>query len=215
MLIDPQRYRCSWDSQRGIARLEIARVQIADAGDVECRVSNALGVASSRAALLVHQAPRLRVPPAVQRDGRIVTVRGERLALELECQAHPWPQFTIDKDGARISIDSVRHELVAHAERRLVTFSIEQLTRADSGNYRLAARNECGVDELNFELLVKELPGRPRELSHLLLDQSVCFSLRVLVFFTTFLSKSFILLIYKAAHTFAQTHSLIISYPYL
>ena len=174
MQSEPQRYRTSLDPLRGVARLEIARVQPSDAGDVECRVSNALGVASSRAELLVRRAPRLHVPPALQRD-RLNAVRGERLTFELECEAHPWPQFAVFKDGAPLSSDSVRHELSSRAERRIVNFAIEQLTRADSGSYRLVAHNECGTDELAFELHVHELPGRPRDLRLLLLDQLVSF----------------------------------------
>ena len=128
-----------------------------DADEYVCRAVNTAGAKSTRADLIIKTAPKINVPPRF-RDTAFFD-KGENVVVKIPFTGNPRPRISWSRDGE--TIESGAHYHVEVKERHAV-LTIRDVTRLDSGPYRLVAENELGMDSVTLKLQISDRPEPPR-----------------------------------------------------
>lgn len=118
---------------------------------------NKVGAKSTRADLVIKTAPKINVPPRF-RDTAFFD-KGENVVVKIPFTGNPRPRITWSREGE--TIESGAHYHVETKERHAI-LTIRDVTRMDSGPYRLVAENELGMDSVILKLQISDRPEPPR-----------------------------------------------------
>lgn len=137
--------------------LVIGEVYGEDADEYCCRASNKGGTRTSRAELLIKTAPHIHVPPRFRELANFE--KGENITLKIPFTGFPKPKLKWSREGEEI--ESGGHYDVQFGERHAILV-IRDVTKLDSGPYRLVAENELGVDSAIIKIQISDKPDPPR-----------------------------------------------------
>ncbi|KAG1672466.1 Twitchin [Nymphon striatum] len=152
--------------------LVISEVYGEDADEYSCRAVNKGGSRTSRAELIIKTVPRINVPPRF-RDTACFE-KGENITIKIPFTGNPRPKIKWSKEGEEI--ESGSHFEVITKERHAMLV-IRDVTKTDSGPYRLVAENELGMDAAIIKVQINDKPDPPRfPIVENIMDESITLS---------------------------------------
>ena len=128
-----------------------------DADEYVCRAVNKAGAKSTRADLIIKTAPKINVPPRF-RDTAFFD-KGENVVVKIPFTGNPRPKVVWSREGETIESGAHYHVEVQH---RHAILTIRDVTRLDSGPYKLTVENELGMDCAILKLQISDRPEPPR-----------------------------------------------------
>nr|XP_037866814.1 obscurin isoform X5 [Bombyx mori] len=139
-------------------KLEIDRVNLDDAGQWQCEISNDLGKNVLKADLTVKPESELRKPKFTQPLEAQRILQREPVSLQAVCTADPQPHVSWLLNGVELTPDAT---IVTSADTKDIEHGLKECTftlqiptgrHADTGNYTIQAKNKYGVGESSARL---------------------------------------------------------------
>ncbi|XP_034102726.1 muscle M-line assembly protein unc-89 [Drosophila albomicans] len=136
--------------------LIIHQVALTDEGEIKCSATNRAGHVVTKSRLLVQAPPKIRLPRTYE-DGLIVEAE-EVVRLKVGVAGQPPPAITWLHEG-EVIVPGDRFE-VSNTEKNSL-LKIDNVQRADRGEYMVRAWNKLGEDIASFLVTVTARPNAP------------------------------------------------------
>ncbi len=143
-LTDHRKYQTKF--RNGVASLVVFNVSDQDTGLYTCEASNAHGYGSSTAAL------RIRAPPRIDVDDqhRDLSVHvGGTIRITANIEGEPAPKVSWYRNGERVANQNVDTTDFSS------TLLVKRVTKEDSGEYKVVAKNEFGTTRVKTNVRVR------------------------------------------------------------
>ncbi|XP_002008175.3 titin [Drosophila mojavensis] len=136
--------------------LIIHQVALTDEGEIKCSATNRAGHVVTKCRLKVQAPPKIRLPRTYE-DGLIVEAE-EVLRLKVGVAGQPAPAITWLHEG-EVIVPGSRFEVTNTEKNSLL--KIDNVQRADRGEYMVRAWNKLGEDIASFLVTVTARPNPP------------------------------------------------------
>lgn len=136
--------------------LIIHQVALTDEGEIKCSATNRAGHVVTKSRLQVQAPPKIRLPRTYE-DGLIVEAE-EVLRLKVGVAGQPPPAITWLHEG-EVIVPGNRFEVTNTEKNSLL--KIDNVQRADRGEYMVRAWNKLGEDISSFLVTVTARPNAP------------------------------------------------------
>ena len=144
-------------SEGDVHHLIVNDVYGEDMDEYVCRAVNKGGIKSTRAELVIMTAPKLNIPPRF-RDTAYFG-KGENAVIKIAFTGNPKPKISWVREGE--TIESGGHYSIEVKERHAI-LTIRDVSKIDSGPYRITAENEIGQDSEVIKIQISDRPDAPR-----------------------------------------------------
>lgn len=136
----------------------ISDITVGDAGEYECKASNAVGEVSQTVPLHVQQSPVIKVKPDTV---ELKLTEGDELKLECEAEGIPaptvrWQDPTTEQEARTIHAYGYPGTPDLSSRAVLHRYNIR---RADAGTYICQASNDAGTEEKYITVVVETKRG--------------------------------------------------------
>ncbi|XP_034481374.1 muscle M-line assembly protein unc-89 [Drosophila innubila] len=143
-------------NENDVSVLIIHQVALTDEGEIKCSATNRAGHVVTKSRLLVQAPPKIRLPRTYE-DGLIVEAE-EVVRLKVGVAGQPPPSITWLHEG-EVIVPGDRFE-VSNTEKNSL-LKIDNVQRADRGEYMVRAWNKLGEDITSFLVTVTARPNAP------------------------------------------------------
>ncbi|KAL7734081.1 hypothetical protein ACLKA6_011764 [Drosophila palustris] len=143
-------------NENDVSVLIIHQVALTDEGEIKCSATNRAGHVVTKSRLLVQAPPKIRLPRTYE-DGLIVEAE-EVVRLKVGVAGQPAPSITWLHEG-EVIVPGDRFE-VSNTEKNSL-LKIDNVQRADRGEYMVRAWNKLGEDITSFLVTVTARPNAP------------------------------------------------------
>ncbi|XP_016982302.1 basement membrane-specific heparan sulfate proteoglycan core protein isoform X20 [Drosophila rhopaloa] len=133
--------------------LVIEDIQVADAGDYECRATNIVGEVSGVASIVVHEQTMVQISPS---QNTLTLTEGDELSLSCVGSGVPtpsvyWTHGNTQNSGAKTFSE--------HSPSNTANLDIYSVTQEDAGLYTCKGSNAAGNDEAYINVEIKPKRG--------------------------------------------------------
>ncbi|CAF1402962.1 unnamed protein product, partial [Adineta steineri] len=140
-----------------LACLEIDDVNTSDAGKYKVSAKNNLGETNANIVLNLDQEQNVTGKPIFNQTPQIRMFE-ESVLLECRCTADPIPSFIWTFDGKPITIGTkYKQGMLTEGTTHTIFLEVSQITKNDSGIYKVTATNAKGDGQANIELNIGEI----------------------------------------------------------
>ncbi|GFO38541.1 titin, partial [Plakobranchus ocellatus] len=151
------KYEMSYEDE--VASLVIHKTEPQDSDVYRCEAANPLGKVQTEGTLSIHTMPTLEY------DNRLKSAQtvkaGSTIVLKVNVAGIPYPNISWLLDGQQLDkSDRVSIE----TNKEFSTLTIKNATIKDTGVYTISAENVVGKAAADFEVNVKDKPGKPENL---------------------------------------------------
>ncbi|KAH8395364.1 hypothetical protein KR222_010923 [Zaprionus bogoriensis] len=143
-------------NENDVSVLIIHQVALTDEGEIKCSATNRAGHVVTKSRLQVQAPPKIRLPRTYE-DGLIVEAE-EVVRLKVGVAGQPSPAITWLHEG-EVIVPGDRFEVTNTEKNSLL--KIDNVQRADRGEYMVRAWNKLGEDIASFLVTVTARPNAP------------------------------------------------------
>lgn len=141
-----------------VSKYIIKKTTIETEATYTCIAQNEIGSVETSCKVKIQQKPSIDV------DDKYLAQKlrtGTKLTIPTTIRGYPQPTVTWYKET---TVQKTTKRTVIETTETTSTYSIEKLTREDSGRYKVTATNECGSATVECTIKVIDKPSRPQSL---------------------------------------------------